>query len=510
MHEPTASKWAGRVLRPTKDFQPISWGAGFHSNGHGDAFGIVIDPPRFAAVTRMRIWKGAAGLDFEVPSQLIWEGHFEFGDLLGNRPHHLPTMIWFPIPKLAEGFYLAEVSMLDNGQVVPFGVGIYDAPSWTWQAGFMTMLTGQVRPAKSPFGLAWDVGQPPREPELTSEVCGISIPKPRYARYDLICTDDDGGFHLFLGKDRKLDPEEFEANAPQGMEEIFALFSTPAGSEVIPVHEWRSGVKRGHEAEHSAWLKECQSRLPRLMSKIGSQQAVTLAGYGDSITSLGSRSPDQINQANGSRRDTLRHFEAYGDDWRSQIPLFGGHHRLGWNWFLKEAIERASGAPCLYQNWGLAGTTSGTGYQVIDGSDYPNAANPTRVEKMLCDNPDLVVVCVGMNDIGDPIDTKANLVQIINHIQSHGAEALIVAPPRQNPNFHSRDDLLWRYTHQRVTEAAEQSAVALVPMDKLYGETGAMGLSRQSHCAASFTNHPGRRELAAIGRLIAQIIPDAM
>jgi lysophospholipase L1-like esterase len=276
---------------------------------------------------------------------------------------------------------------------------------------------------------------------------------------------------------------------------------------MIPIHEWNNGIRRGYEPQHEAWLAYCRAQLPLLFAKLKLGKNISLVGYGDSITSLGSRSPDQVDAPNGPRRDTLRHFEAYGDDWRAMVPLFNGHHRLGWNWFIKAAIEERWGVPVEYRNWGLAGTTSGTGVQRIDEHDYPNAANSVRLERMLANAPDLVVVCVGMNDIGDPGDTKANLITIGNAIRSAGSEMLVVGTPRQNPNFQSRDDLLWGYTHSKVIAAAREMQVAYVPMDELYGQTGAMGLSRQSHCAASRTNHPGARELAAIGQFMSEIIP---
>ena len=506
MFKPTATEWAGRVLKPTKDFQPVGWGSGFWNDGHGNAFGVVIDPPRFDAIARVRLWLGN-GQEFSKPGKPLTEIRCRFCDLLGSRPSHLPTMVYFPLPRLDPGFYLADIAMLSDGSPMPFGVGIYDAPNWSWRAGFMTMEGGHFRRVKSPFGLAWDLARPPIEPNLLTETHGFSIPPPRFSRYDLICSDPKGKLHLLLGKDRELDPEEFGARVSLGLKKQFALHSTPNGSELIPVHEWRNGVKIGHEAKHQEYLALSRDLLPLLMAKLKAQRSISIAGYGDSITSLGGRSPDQVLQSNGTRRDTLRHFEAYGDDWRAGVPLFNGHHRLGWNWFLKATIERKWNVPVNYHNWGIAGTTSGTGIRTIDDHDYPNAAEPGRVERMLLDKPDLVVVCVGMNDIGDPIDTKSNIVSIGEAIRSTGSEMLVVGVPRQNPNFQSRDDLLWKYTHNKVIEAAKELQVAYVPLDQLYGETGAMGLSRQSHCAASFTNHPGARELAAIGEYMAQIIP---
>lgn len=506
MFDPTIALWAGRVLRPTNDFQPICWGAGFEFDGHGNSFGLVVVPPDFDAIARVRIWSFPDD-SFTEPGEPLSDARYLFRDLLGERPLHLPTMVWFPLPSLSPGRYLADIAMLADGQPRPFGAGIYDVRDWSWRAGFLTMANGRVRPAKLPFGVAWDVGFAPAAPAIVTETHGIAIPPAKYSRYDLLCKDQAGAFHLLLGKDRELDPEEFGAIAPESMDAQFALYSTTKGAEMIPIHEWNNGIRRGYEPQHEAWLAYCRAQLPLLFAKLKLGKNISLVGYGDSITSLGSRSPDQVDAPNGPRRDTLRHFEAYGDDWRAMVPLFNGHHRLGWNWFIKAAIEERWGVPVEYRNWGLAGTTSGTGVQRIDEHDYPNAANSVRLERMLANAPDLVVVCVGMNDIGDPVDTKANLITIGNAIRSAGSEMLVVGTPRQNPNFQSRDDLLWGYTHSKVIAAAREMQVAYVPMDELYGQTGAMGLSRQSHCAASRTNHPGARELAAIGQFMSEIIP---
>ena len=134
MPTPTVQDWAGRVVRPSDTFQPICWGAGFHKASDADGFGVVIKPPDFEAEARLRIWRGA-GQEFSIPGDPIHELRFYFTELLGDKPRHLPTLIWFPLPDIEPGFYLADVALLHEGEPRPFAVGYFPAKEWGWRAG---------------------------------------------------------------------------------------------------------------------------------------------------------------------------------------------------------------------------------------------------------------------------------------------------------------------------------------------------------------------------------------
>jgi len=500
---PTAREWAGRVLRPTDVFQPLCWGAGFLVGDPApEGFGLALLPPQSDVVAVLRVWRGSSER-FAPPTALISEDHHP---IAGTGKPGPARMTWFPLPRLGPGLHLVDIRLSSEGKDQPVGVGVYPTSNWSWRAGYLVTAEGQVRPAKLPYGLAWDIGHIPRDPQKFRVVENVVVPSPVHARYDLLSEGPDGCLQLTLGDDRALDPEEFAAATPSGRVPRLALYTTPDGSEVIPVHLWRDGIRIGEEARHAAWLEVCRARLQATFQKLSGRRNIKLAGYGDSLTALGGRLPQHVAVPNGPQRDTVRHyFEAYGEDWKASVRNDGGHHRMGWNHHLADIVERRWGVKVDYENWGIAGTTSGIDSRMIDGFLYPNAANADRLRTMLAGRPDLVTVGVGMNDIGDPIDTRGNVVAIGRAVQESGAEVIIIAPPRQNPNFNSRDDLLWKYTHDRVVEAAHELGAAFVPTSDLYGETGAMGLSRQSHCAASFQNHPGARELAAIGNYMGQI-----
>jgi lysophospholipase L1-like esterase len=337
------------------------------------------------------------------------------------------------------------------------------------------------------------------------------------ARCDLISLDRiTGELRLTLGEERFLDPEEHPAILPPGHAALYSLLTTIRGIEPVRLFDFRDMVREGTETQHLRWLEWCRQRLPATMRKLRSGMPIRLAGYGDSVTALGGRAADHAHRPNGPQRDMLAYLECYGNDFKDAVPLYapdsGGpaiHHRIGWNWQLKAAIEKRSDCIVAYDNWGIAGTTSGADVKDIDGTSYPNAANRQRLEIMLASRPDLVTIAVGMNDIGEPIDTYANVMAIAESVRKAGAEPIIIAPCRPNPAFNSRDDALWKLTHDRIMAAALDSDAAYLSTWDLYGDgnEGAIGVPRSSHCAASLGNHPGPRELAAIGRVLSKIVP---
>jgi lysophospholipase L1-like esterase len=219
---------------------------------------------------------------------------------------------------------------------------------------------------------------------------------------------------------------------------------------------------------------------------------------------------------NGSHRDHLGYFELYGEDWKEErkqrfSPAAEGapHHQLGWNWHLKRTIEQRWPVGVEYLNWGLPGTTTGSDEVLTEGGPMPNGANPRRLELLLADKPDLVVIAFGTNDVGMGIDTRANMVRMIEAICASGSEAIVVGPCPPNPAWGSRDRMLWFQTYEATISAARECEVAFVPTLEIFGEgrEGAIGLSQRSYAAASMGNHPGARELAAVGKLLSAIIP---
>jgi lysophospholipase L1-like esterase len=336
------------------------------------------------------------------------------------------------------------------------------------------------------------------------------------SRYDLVSIHRQSGrLALTLGAERELDPEEFPAAAPPEHIALYSLYTTRHGVEAIPVHDWRAMVRNDRRADHQWWLESSRQALRPVFSKLRRGGTFRLVGYGDSLTSLGGRDPTMVEAPNGAFRDNMGYFERYGDDWKSSVELFDAadgkgrcHQRLGWNWYLKAAMEAAYDVEVDYLNWGIPGTTTERGRKNIEGLWYPNGSEPMRLERLLASKPDLVTVSFGMNEIGDPVDTYGNMRRICDIIRGGGAEVLVIGLCQQNAGFGSRDHSLWRLTHDQIANAAADCGAPYVPTWEIFGDgnEGATGLSRCSHSAASMTNHPGPRELAAVGQYMAKII----
>jgi lysophospholipase L1-like esterase len=335
------------------------------------------------------------------------------------------------------------------------------------------------------------------------------------SRYDLVSIHRDSGhLALTLGQERDLDPEEFPAELPRKHIPLYSLYTTRNGVEAIPLWDWHDMVRDSRRTEHLWWLEQSRRHLRQTFRKLRRGGPVRLAGYGDSLTSLGGRDPSMIDAPNGRFRDTLGYFERYGDDWKAGVEMFaaepGGercHHRLGWNWQLMAAMEAAYDVDVEYLNWGIPGTTTESNHKIIDGKPFPNGSEKRRLERLVASKPDIVTVCFGMNDIGDPVDTYGNMRRICDVIRAGGADVIVVGLSQQNAGFDSRDHSLWRLTHDHIAAAAHDSEVAYIPTWEFFGDgnEGATGLSRWSHSAASMTNHPGARELACIGQYMAKI-----
>lgn len=230
------------------------------------------------------------------------------------------------------------------------------------------------------------------------------------SRYDLVSIHrDTGELALTMGRERDLDPEEFPPQLPPQHIPLYSLYTTRDGVEAIPLLGWHDMVQDSRRADYFWWLENSRKALGQSFRKLRRGGTFRLAGYGDSLTSLGGRDLAMVDAPGGPARDTMGYFERYGDDWKSGVPLFsaaeGGerrHHRLGWNWHLKAAIESAYDVEVEYLNWGIPGTTTEATHKTIDGRLYPNGSEPGRLARLLASKPDLVTVCFGMNDIGEP------------------------------------------------------------------------------------------------------------
>jgi len=113
-----------------------------------------------------------------------------------------------------------------------------------------------------------------------------------------------------------------------------------------------------------------------------------------------------------------------------------------------EAALKAAGVPAKVINGGVSGDTSAGGL--------------ARVDWLMAEKPDLVIVELGANDALrglDPVDTRRNLDDVIARIQKAGATVVLAgmkAPPNLGSEYTAEFDRIF-------PELAKQHKVTLYP-----------------------------------------------
>lgn len=332
------------------------------------------------------------------------------------------------------------------------------------------------------------------------------------SRYDLLHVDPlTGVVAVTAGTARGTDASEYKPACPAGKLPLFSVFVTrDNGIDVVPVHLFSDFVRQGREGEDAAWLTWCRNRLPNTFRKLTAGATVRLAGYGDSITEQGGGGA--AGTPNGTNRDTRDYY------WSGRLPadtiaamtLFdfndgGGsiHVKLGWNWFIKAAMEARYGAHVRYDNWGVGGSTSSSGTD----NGVAGGLNTARLTPLIASAPDLVVISFGMNDVAAGAATYTNIRSLVSQLKTAGIECLVMGLPLIPPAGMAFPLDRWGDTNDAIIQAAIDEDVAYVPVAQLFDpeNLGAVGLSRRSVGMANGVNHPGPAELAAIGRYTARI-----
>jgi hypothetical protein len=293
------------------------------------------------------------------------------------------------------------------------------------------------------------------------------------------------------GASRFIDPEEWGATG-----ELYRLYVSRFGVEVIAVHAYRDGVRRDRLAEHRAWVETARKRLGGVLRKRG----VKVMAYGHSIQAMGYRTPEMMVVANGASRDLMGYFALNATDTRAKFDQAGGHAREGYNYRLLERLDEPA-----YLNFAIPGTDSSANSLTDNGVVYGHGGFQPRLSAAIAMKPDIVVVDFAVNDINET-GLYARYLRILNAFKSAGVARIVMAPPIENPSWRDRQaaTLLVR---DAIERAANDTGSVFVDVTGLYrrGEEGALGLSAWSHCAANLSNHPGRTELREVGRLLASL-----
>lgn len=305
-------------------------------------------------------------------------------------------------------------------------------------------------------------------------------------RYDAF-----GSKGYVAGTPRFVDPEEWGATG-----ELYRLYVSRFGVEVIPVHAYRDGVRLDQMAEHQAWLSASRKLLGGVLQRPG----LKVMTYGHSIPAMGYRVPSQMVEANGPARDVPGYFETYPTDTRALFDGLKAHTREGYAYRLVERLNNPT-----YLNFSIAGSRSDD--QLIPGDSHPygSGAYPARLARALELKPDVVILDFGMNDLGMPRVYESH-VAILDAFRSAGAARIVMTPQVEHPAYRDRLPAV-QLVRDQIAMAARDTGSVLVDTTALYlpGEEGAMGLSRWSYCAATLSTHPGRSELHAAGRLLASL-----
>ena len=335
---------------------------------------------------------------------------------------------------------------------------------------------------------------------LTDTVYNVSVSFTHtMQRYDLIQINP---FTLAVsvkkGVERTQDPSEWMVEVDAPCRALCRVLVTGTKIEIVPLDEYISSGGKPYvsKPEFDALRLHNQSCLKRIFAKLNKGQNISLVGYGDSITAMGGYHTEDIPNEN---HDWYGFFATLPQDTQTaKVPTFnyegggGGRMHTGWNWALKDHLERTYSNEVMYWNYGVSGTDSADG------------ARDQRLAYPLSKNPDLVVVAFGMNDAGSS-DLYTNLVKIVNTFKNAGADVVLM-PVVRTPTlpFVNYQGEAWRQVNRFVYSAAIDSGAAYCPIDWYVDDAhyGGMGVSPKHFCIQNMFNHPGPYEYSIYGKIL--------
>jgi lysophospholipase L1-like esterase len=345
-------------------------------------------------------------------------------------------------------------------------------------------------------------------------------------RYDRVCVNSNTGVvSIVKGTNRIVDPSEYRPAEPDGLRTIYWAYVDYRGVTLRSAHAFRGFARIGVvAADHARHLEYCRARLSKTIGRAMRGQAIKLIGYGDSITAQGGGNPANDGSVGNQLapnldRDKLDGYyitdsqpEVYGRmpaDTQALYPKYDHgdglgqvHVHLGWNWYLKAALESLGGT-VTYRNWGVGGTTSENSIT----SNLYNGRYPARLNAATGDGGNLAVIAFGMNELGQP-STFANVVAIIRAFQATSHECIVVTPPMIS-SFGLRAPITqWRDTTHQLIEAARTADCAFVngAMIEDFPGFGITGIPQQDAAWINGFNHPGPTQLSYIGRALAELV----
>lgn len=336
-------------------------------------------------------------------------------------------------------------------------------------------------------------------------------------RADIISVNPQtGALSVTAGTERPRSASMFQAATPSGDVALFRVHRTADGAELTPVHLFKKGIRLDRADAISADIETQRRRARRLRqiisAKVATAGTLKWGGYGDSITAMGngSMTVEQFNTLPNLGRDHINYFTLYDSTARALIPLFDysdgyglNHHKEGWNWFALKWLNSTYGLTYSYRNWGIGGTNS---TNTTNGFGLQNQGQADRLAALIADACDVVLYAPGMNELGQTY-TYANVRGICESILGAGQQVILSSSARPNQRYQSRLTE-WRETCRQIEQVADDLDIPFIRTARVYepANLACIPLAENEICEATMQNHPGKKELDAIGRLITEIL----
>lgn len=343
----------------------------------------------------------------------------------------------------------------------------------------------------------------------------ISAATSTNKRYDIWYYDTDAGtFGVASGTERAVDPTVGIPALTINQLPLFLIRSTASAAVVTPLWNVYDYEVRSLAAQMEAERRRARRLLPNTLAKIRRGDPLRILGFGDSITALtGGAAVGSTSALNGAARDaaaassgTYQYLRGgYGSDIVDALPLYTAvqlghaddgagaiHTRVGWNWELVAALERAGahvlGTNLWYDNLGINGYATANAISGGSPTTWLNTGTGSGA--------DLVVINLGMNELGNA-STGTNMEFIIDEFLDAGIEVLVLGPP-----------VVEQRTSRLIRSAAYTKGVAHLSLTPLYDSryVQAMGISSADLYAANKSNHPGIEEFRSIGRELVKTL----
>lgn len=291
-----------------------------------------------------------------------------------------------------------------------------------------------------------------------------------------------------------------------------------ASMTVHPVWAVKDGYL--HRDISAQWEMDRRRNATAMRSTLGalrSGKPVVGIFYGDSIVAMQNATPS-TTVPNGVPRDRATSSGGYISiqPLTDAIPLydFGDgagavHTKWGFARAMVAAIEDAYGQEVSVQNLGIGGTRSDSA--ASNGLDPVRLAALTGLIQAAVSggSKPFVLINFGMNEVG-VATTEANVRQILDAVYAAGGDAIVAGVARRNLIDVGYTDDQWRYTNRALRRAAEYvspetgKSAAFIDTVGLFDDAyNVIGIHRLDNCGANFTNHPGIREHAAMGKAAA-------